>query len=72
MAILFHGSPRYRLPVEPLMALFAAMGFVTLDRRVGRRNSVALTGGTMVLLLVVCAFAEPLRHVAKGWVLAFW
>jgi 4-amino-4-deoxy-L-arabinose transferase-like glycosyltransferase len=72
MALLFHGSPRYRLPAEPLLALFAAMGLVTLDRRVGRRNSTALAGGTMVFLLVVCAFAEPLRHVAKGWVVAFW
>ena len=72
MALLFHGSPRYRLPVEPLLALFAATGLATLDRRVGRRTSVALAGGTMVFLLVVCAFAEPLRHLAKGWILAFW
>ena len=72
MALLFHGSPRYRLPVEPLLALFAATGLATLDRRVGRRTSMALAGGTMVFLLVVSAFAEPLRHVAKGWILAFW
>ena len=72
MALLFHGSPRYRLPVEPLMTLFAATGLVTLDRRVGRGTSIALAGGTMVVLLVICAFAEPLRHVAKGWILAFW
>jgi hypothetical protein len=68
MALLFHGSPRYRLPVEPLLALFAAAGLATLDRRVGRRTSVALAGGTMVFLTLVCAFAEPLRHLAKGWI----
>jgi 4-amino-4-deoxy-L-arabinose transferase-like glycosyltransferase len=67
-ALLFIGSPRYRLPVEPLLALFAATGLVTLDRRVGRRTSVALAGGTMIFLLVVCAFAEPLKHLAKGWI----
>jgi len=72
MALLFHGSPRYRLPVEPLLALFAATGLAALDRRVGRRTSVALAAGTMVFLLVVCVFAEPLRHVARGWILAFW
>jgi len=68
MALLFQGSPRYRLPVEPLLALFAAAGLATLDRRVGRRTSVALAGGTMVFLTLVCAFAEPLRHLAKGWI----
>ena len=68
MALLFQGSPRYRLPVEPLLALFAAAGLATLDQRVGRRTSVALAGGTMVFLLLVCAFAEPLRHLAKGWI----
>jgi 4-amino-4-deoxy-L-arabinose transferase-like glycosyltransferase len=67
-ALLFIGSPRYRLPVEPLLALFAATGLATLDRRVGRRTSVALAGGTMIFLLVVCAFAEPLKHLAKGWI----
>lgn len=72
MALLFQGSPRYRLPVEPLLALFAAAGLATLDRRVGRRTSVALAGGTMVFLLLVCAFAEPLRHLAKGWIFGLW
>ena len=67
-ALLFMGSPRYRLPVEPLLALFAAAGLATLDRRVGRRTSVALAGGTMVFFLLVAAFAEPLKHVAKGWI----
>jgi 4-amino-4-deoxy-L-arabinose transferase-like glycosyltransferase len=68
MALLFQGSPRYRLPVEPLLALFAAAGLVTLDRRVGRRTSVALAGGTMIFFLLVCAFAEPLKQLAKGWI----
>jgi len=72
MALVFHGSPRYRLPVEPLLTLFAAAGLASLDRRVGRRTSGALAGGTMVVLLLVCAFAEPLRHLAKGWILGLW
>ncbi len=67
-ALLFIGSPRYRRPVEPLLALFAAAGLAALDRRVGRQTSVALAGGTMVFFLLVCAFAEPLKHVAKGWI----
>ena len=72
MALLFHGSPRYRLPVEPLLALFAAMGLATLDQRVGRRISSVLVGGTMVFLLLVCAFSEPLKHLAKGWIFGLW
>jgi 4-amino-4-deoxy-L-arabinose transferase-like glycosyltransferase len=67
MALLFFGTPRYRLPVEPLLALFAAAGLVTLDQRVGRRTSLALAGGTLVSFLLVCAFTEPLKQWAKDW-----
>ena len=72
MALVFHGSPRYRLPVEPLLALFAAAGLASLDRRVGRWTSGALAGGTMVVLLFVGVFAEPLRHLGKGWIFWLW
>lgn len=67
-ALLFIGSPRYRLPVEPLLTLFAAAGLASLDRRIGRRPAAALAAGTMVFFLLVAAFAEPLKHVAKGWI----
>jgi hypothetical protein len=60
------GEPTSLRP--PLYPASASAGLATLDRRVGRRPSVALAGGTMVFFLLVCAFAEPLKHVAKGWI----
>ncbi len=69
MALVFYGSPRFRLPVEPLLALFAGMGFATLDRRVGRRITLALATGAAAFLLLVCVFAGPLKHLAKGWII---
>lgn len=37
MAILTYGSPRFRLPVEPLLLIFAALGLVCLFRRSKRK-----------------------------------
>jgi 4-amino-4-deoxy-L-arabinose transferase-like glycosyltransferase len=69
MALLFYGSPRLRLPVEPLLALFAAAGLATLDQRVGRWRAVTLASGTMVFFLLVAVFAEPLRNFSRGWII---
>jgi hypothetical protein len=69
MALLFYGSPRLRLPVEPLLALFAAAGLATLDQWVGRWRAVTLASGTMVFFLLVAVFAEPLRNFSRGWII---
>ncbi|MFZ1058686.1 MAG: hypothetical protein WAP47_05795, partial [Candidatus Rokuibacteriota bacterium] len=65
MALVFFGSPRYRLPAEPLLAVFAAAQLAVLDQKVGRRTSIAVAGGTAAFVLLVGAFAEPLKHFAK-------
>ena len=36
--------------------------------RAGRRPVVALAGGMMGFFLLVGAFADPLKHLAKGWI----
>jgi hypothetical protein len=68
MALVVQGSPRYRLPVEPLLAVFAAAALVTFYRRAGRRAFTALVTGTVGGLLLLYVFADPLRSVAKSWI----
>jgi 4-amino-4-deoxy-L-arabinose transferase-like glycosyltransferase len=61
MALIFYGSPRFRLPAEPLLALFAAAQLVAVDRRVGRRTAVALVVATASFLLIVSIVAGPIK-----------
>jgi hypothetical protein len=72
MALIFYGSPRFRLPVEPLLAVFAAAQLVALDRRVGRRTSVALVAATVSCLLVVSIVAGPTKHFVKERFFVSW
>jgi hypothetical protein len=66
MALVFQGHPRYRLPAEPLLAVFAAAQLAALDWRVRWRTSAAAVGGTAAALFCVCVFAGPIRHFAKS------
>ncbi len=68
MALVFYGSPRFRLPAEPLLAVFGAAQLVALRRRVGPQRSATIVGGTVAALLLVGAFAGPLKLIAKGWI----
>jgi 4-amino-4-deoxy-L-arabinose transferase-like glycosyltransferase len=68
MAMVVQGSPRYRLPVEPLLAVFAAAALVTLYRDAGRRTFTVLLTGTVGGLLLVYVLAVPLRNIAKSWI----
>jgi hypothetical protein len=70
MALVFYGSPRLRLPIEPFLAVFAAGQLVFLDWRVRRRTSATLVGGTIVFLLLVGAFAMPIKQFAKQRIFA--
>jgi 4-amino-4-deoxy-L-arabinose transferase-like glycosyltransferase len=69
MGLVFEGIPRYRLPVEPLLAVFAAARLVSLDWRDRPRRSAAMVGGTVVFVFLLCAFAGPLKQFAKGWIM---
>ena len=68
MALVIQGSPRYRLPVEPLLAVFAAAALVALYRSAGRRTFAAVVTGTASALLCIYAFAGPAKHIVKGWI----
>jgi len=68
MALVIQGSPRYRLPVEPLLAVFAAAALVALYRTAGRRTFAAVVTGTASALLCIYAFAGPAKHIVKGWI----
>jgi hypothetical protein len=65
MALIFYGSPRFRLPAEPLLALFAAAQLVALDRRVGRGTLMALVVATVSSVLIASIVAGPIKHFAK-------
>ena len=69
MALLFYGSPRFRLPAEPFLAVLAAAQLVALPQTVGRRMAAAIVGVTVVLVLAVPAFAGPLKHLVKIWII---
>jgi hypothetical protein len=68
MALVIQGSPRYRLPVEPLLAVFAGAALVTLFRRAGRGTFTGLVAGTGSALLLVDVLAGPAKHIVKSWI----
>ena len=49
MALIFYGSPRFRLPIEPFLTVFGAFGLLEVLRRVPNR----LLGWTFVAALLV-------------------
>ncbi len=67
MALVFHGSPRYRLPAEPLLAVLAALGVAEGTRRWGARRTAAGLLGVAGLCLLATVFSDPLR----AWAGAF-
>ena len=68
MALVFYGSPRFRMPVEPLLAVGAAAGLTRLAGKAGRRRAVAWALGSAALM-VVCAWAAgPAKAFLRGLV----
>jgi hypothetical protein len=63
IALVFYGSPRFRMPLEPLLALGAAWALVETARRRGRRFTVGAAVTSGVLLLAATAAAAPLREL---------
>ena len=66
MALLFYGSPRMRLPAEPLLAIFAGGGVVRLAERLGTRRTAWAVAAVTLLLLVAAGAAESLRAILRG------
>ncbi len=68
MAMVVQGTPRYRLPCEPFLAVFAATALTAIGREVSRRTMVALVSGTAGGVAVAQAVAGPLKSLAKSWI----
>ena len=68
MAMVVQGTPRYRLPCEPLLAVFAAAALAAIGREVSHRTMVALVSGTVGAVAVAQVLAGPLKSVAKSWI----
>ncbi len=66
MALVFYGSPRLRLPVEPLAAVAAAWGLTRVAASGGRGRAVALALATFVPLLGVFAFGEQAKALVRA------
>jgi hypothetical protein len=68
MAMVVQGTPRYRLPCEPLLAVFAAAALAAIGREVSHRTMVALVSGTVGAVAVAQLLAGPLKSLAKSWI----
>ena len=66
LALVFYGSPRFRLPVEPLIALGAAAGLLRLRTRVGPDRTWAMALISVVVVAVLAAAAGPAKAVVRG------
>jgi 4-amino-4-deoxy-L-arabinose transferase-like glycosyltransferase len=68
MSLVFFGSPRYRLPAEPLLATLAATGLVAFGRKAGRRRMATVIACIVAFLVILAVFAGPLKYVVKTWI----
>ncbi len=68
VAMVVQGTPRYRLPCEPLLAVFAAAALTAIGREVSRRTMVALVSGTLGGVAVAQVLAGPLKSLARSWI----
>ena len=66
VALVFYGSPRFRMPLGPLLAVVAAAGLVAAARRWGDRAVAAAAGSTALLLAGVAVAAEPLKDGVRA------
>ena len=50
MALIFYGSPRFRLPVEPFIIIFGAFGLLEVFRRIPRRSLGWMCVATLLVI----------------------
>ncbi len=72
MSLIFYGSPRFRLPVEPFLMILGAFGLVELFRRLPRRSLGWIFTATLLTANAgVAVFQDPLKrvlmHSLHGW-----
>ena len=68
MAIAFYGSPRLRIPIEPILAIYAGVFFHRRILAVGRRRFGLEAGAVVLGVVVLAVFLEPLKALARAWV----
>jgi len=61
MALIFYGSPRFRLPIEPFLIIFSAFGVVQLFRRLPVRSVSIMLSILLFVHLALFTFPGPLK-----------
>ncbi len=64
MALLFYGSPRFRLPIEPFIVILGAFGLLELFQKLPRRSmGWAIVSVFLVIHATLAAFSEPFKRL---------
>lgn len=66
IALGFYGSPRFRHPVDPLIALAAGAALAAAVERWGRVRAVTVAAASAAFLLTAALALEPAKRVARG------
>lgn len=68
LEVIFHPTPRFRLPYEPFVILFGASAGVALFRRFSARHPLpyALIVGVITINLILYAYSDSVRHVFRS------
>lgn len=69
VAIVFYGSPRLRMPVEPLLAVLAAVGLSRVVEAVGLRRGMLTAGCAALLIVGIGGMWESVEAVVRSTVI---
>lgn len=70
VAVVFYGSPRLRMPVEPFFCIWAALGYERFAARVGEKRSRIWALSAALVLLGFVAVWEPTKALLSRGVMA--
>ena len=66
--IVFYGSPRFRLPIDPLLICFAAGGFVHFTKKYSYASSLIVVFNVMLFFIFRHFQLQELFHYFKNWI----
>ena len=66
--IVFYGSPRFRLPIDPFLICFAAGGFVYLTKKNSFASFLTVLINVMVFMIFRYFNYQELFHYFKNWI----
>ena len=64
LCLVFYGSPRLRAPLEPLLAIAAAVGLVEWYRSRAPRAAALAIAGSVAAVAAVAVLGAPLKALA--------